>query len=179
MVKAKLLDWMPEYYDGDNVKAIQTARDEELQGTETSQKRIIGDMYVSTAEDINLWENEYGITAAQGSSIRQRQQNMLAYIRGSGGAVTKEMIIALINSYTGTDETEVIEYPDESIIRIICHLDESSIFNLEDMKETLYSLIQAHVGAVIDAVWSYEARSPCRAGIKLRGGYIVNPIIST
>jgi len=179
MVKAKLLDWMPEYYDGDNVKAIQTARDEELKGTETSQKRIIGDMYVSTAEDINLWENEYGITAAQDSSIRQRQQNMLAYIRGSGGAVTKEMIIALINSYTGTDETEVIEYPDESIIRIICHLLPTSIFDLQDMTETLYKLIQAHVGAVIDAVWSYEADTPLHFGIANKGEYIIAQTIST
>lgn len=179
MVKAKLLDWMPEYYDGDNVKAIQAARDEELKGTEASQKRTIGDMYVSTAEDINLWENEYGITAAQGSSIKQRQQNMLAYIRGSGGAVTKEMIIALINSYTGTDETEVIEYPDESIIRIICHLLPTSIFDLQDMKETLYKLIQAHVGAIIDAVWSYEAASTYNTGVTYRGGYIINPLIRT
>lgn len=179
MVKAKLLDWMPEYYDGDNVKAIQAARDEELKGTEASQKRIIGDMYVSTAEDISLWEHEYGITAAQGSSIKQRQQNMLAYIRGSGGAVTKEMIIALINSYTGTDATEITEYSDQSIVRITCHLLPTSIFNLRDMTETLYKLIQAHVGVIIDAIWSYEAETPLHFGIKNTGEYIISQKITT
>lgn len=179
MVKDKLMDWMPEYYQGKNVKAIQEARDAELKVMADGQSRIIGDMYVSTAQDIYLWENEYGLEVAQGSSIKQRQQNMLAYIRGGGGAVTKQMIITLINTYTGTDDTELTEYPDDSIIRITCHLLPDSIFNLEDMISTLYNLIQAHVGVIIDAIWSYEAASTYNTGVTYRGGYIINPLIRT
>lgn len=178
MVKEKLLDWMPEYYAGENVKAIQEARDEELKTLTAEQNRVIGDMYVSTAEDIEKWEKEYGVEAS-GTSLIQRQQNMLAYIRGGGGAVTKEMIITLINSYTGTDATEITELPDESIIHITCHLLPTSIFNLEDMIETLYRLIQGHVGVIIDAIWSYKAESTYNAGVKLRGEYRINPLIST
>ena len=178
MIKEKLTDWMPEYYTGDNVKAIQEARDAELKKAEISQNRIIGDMYVSTAEDIDLWENEYGVKAS-GESLVQRQQNMLAYIRGGGGAVTKEQIITVINSYTGTDATEIDEYADESLIRITCHLLPTSIFNLEDMMETLYKFIQAHVGVIIDAVWSYKAETPLHFGIANTGEYIISQKIST
>ena len=170
MIKDKLIDWMPDYYTGENTQAIQGARDTELQKTEAAQKRIIGDMYVSTAEDIDKWENEYGIEGS--GSLLQRQQNMLAYIRGGGGAVTKEQIITLINSYTGTDATEITEYSDQHIIRITCHLLPTSIFNLQDMTEMLYKLIQAHVGAIIDAVWSYETKTYTHAGFKLKGEYI-------
>lgn len=179
MVKDKLIDWMPEYYTGDNVKAIQEARDTELQKYQAQQKRVIGDMYVSSAQDINLWEKEYGVTAAPDSALIQRQQNMLAYIRGGGGAVTKQQIITLINSYTGTDTTEVTEYADSSILRITCHLLPTSIFDLQDMTETLYKFIQAHVGVIIDAIWSYEAASTYNTGVTYRGGYIINPLIRT
>ena len=179
MVKDKLIDWMPEYYTGDNVKAIQEARDTELQKYQTEQKRVIGDMYVSSAQDINLWEKEYGVTAAPDSTLIQRQQNMLAYIRGGGGAVTKQQIITLINSYTGTDTTEVTEYADSSILRITCHLLPTSIFDLQDMTETLYKFIQAHVGVIIDAVWSYKAETPLHFGIANTGEYIISQKIST
>ena len=178
MIKSKLSDWMPDYYTGENVEAIQEARDAELQAAETEQKRTIGDMYVSTAVDIDKWENEYGVQAS-GSSLIQRQQNMLAYIRGGGGAVTKEQIITLINSYTGTDATEIAEYADQSIIRITCHLLPTSIFDLRDMTEMLYKLIQAHVGVIIDAVWSYEVETDLKFGIELKGEYIRDTIIET
>lgn len=179
MVKAKLLDWMPEYYTGNNVKAIQNARDIELQKCQADIERVEGDMYVSTAQDIDLWENEYGIVPAPDSTLLQRQQNMLAYIRGSGGAVTKSMIVTLINSYTGTDATEITEYADASMLRITCHLLPTSIFDLQGMTETLYKFIQAHVGVIIDAIWSYEAESTYNTGVTYRGGYIINPIIRT
>jgi len=172
MIKSKLSDWMPDYYAGENVEAVQGARDEELQITEATQKRIIGDMYVSTAEDIDKWENEYGVKIAPDEALLRRQQNMLAYIRGGGGAVTKEQIITLVNSYTGTDATEITEYADQSIIRITCHLLPTSVFNLQDMTEMLYKLIQAHVGAIIDAIWSYETETYTHAGFKYKGGYI-------
>ena len=178
MIKDKLIDWMPEYYTGENVNAIQGARDPELQGAETEQNRVIGDMYVSKAQDIELWEKEYGVEAS-GSSLLQRQQNMLAYIRGGGGAVTKSMIITLINSYTGTDATEITEYADQSRIKITCHLLPTSIFNLADMTEMLYSLIQAHVGVTIDAIWNYETDSPINVGFKYKGGYKVDTKIIT
>lgn len=178
MIRDKLVDWMPDYYKGRNVNEIQKARDAELAGLENTQKRIIGDMYVSRAQDIELWEKEYGVESP-GGSLMQRQQNMLAYIRGSGGAVTKEMIVALINSYTGTDATEIAEYADESIIRITCHLLPTSVFDLGDMTELLYRLIQAHVGVIIDAIWYAEAESALRFGTRYAGGYIVNPVIIT
>lgn len=178
MVRNKLIEWMPEYYTGKNVNEIQKARDTELARLESEQKRVIGDMYVSTAQDIELWEKEYGVENPGGSLV-QRQQNMLAYIRGNGGAVTKKMIISLINSYTGTDATEITEYADESLIRITCHLLPTSIFDLDDMTELLYRLIQAHVGVIIDAVWHFETNSDLKFGARYIGGYIVNPIIST
>ena len=179
MVKDKLIDWMPEYYTGNNVKAIQNARDIELQKCQADIERVEGDMYVSTAQDIDLWENEYGIVPAPDSTLLQRQQNMLAYIRGGGGAVTKSMIVTLINSYTGTDTTEITEYADASMLRITCHLLPTSIFDLQDMTETLYKFIQAHVGVIIDAVWSYKAETPLHFGIKNTGEYIISQKITT
>ena len=104
---------------------------------------------------------------------------MLAYIRGGGGAVTKSQIIMLINSYTGTDATEITEYPDQSIIRIACHLLPSSNFDLDDMKGMLYELIQAHVGVIIDAIWNLDTQSNLYFGFKQKGGYIIPAKIST
>lgn len=179
MIKNNLIEWMPSYYSGEHVKDIQSARDAELKAYETSQSRVIGDMYVSTAQDIDKWEHEYGLTSAPGASLQQRQQNMLAYIRGGGGAITKEQIILLINSYTGTDDTEITEYPDQSIIRITCHLLPTSIFDLDDMKAMLYDLVQAHVGVVIDALWMQQAESYKHFGFARRGGFTVNAMINT
>ena len=178
MVKSNLMDWMPEYYKGENTKAIQDARQIELEGAESGQKKIIDDMYVSTATDIGLWENEYGIKDS-GASLLQRQQNMLAYIRGGGGAITKDMILAVVNSYTGTDESELVELSDENTIRIKCKLSPSSSFSKDDLIATLYKMIQAHVGVIVDSIWNYEADSTIGFGFKYRGGYTKAPIIRT
>ena len=179
MIKDKLIEWMPAYYEGEHVNDIQDARDAEFQAYQASQDRVIGDMYVSSAQDINLWENEYGLTASPDESLIRRQQNMLAYIRGGGGAVTKDQIITLINSYTGTDTTEITEYADQSIIRITCHLLPTSNFDLDDMKAMLYALIQAHVGVIIDALWNLTSESDLYFGFKKRGGYIIPAKITT
>lgn len=179
MIKDKLIEWMPVYYEGEHVNDIQDARDAELQAYQTAQTRVIGDMYVSTAQDIDKWEHEYGLTASPDESLLRRQQNMLAYIRGGGGAVTKSQIIMLINSYTGTDTTEITEHPDQSIIRIACHLLPSSNFDLDDMKGMLYELIQAHVGVIIDAIWNLDTQSNLYFGFKQKGGYIIPAKIST
>lgn len=179
MIKEKLIDWMPVYYEGEHVNDIQDARDAELQGYQASQDRVIGDMYVSTAQDIEKWENEYGLTASPDESLLRRQQNMLAYIRGGGGAVAKSQIIMLINSYTGTNATEITEYPDQSLIRITCHLIPSSNFDLDDMKGMLYDLIQAHVGVIIDAMWNLTSQSDIHFGFKQVGGYIIPAKIYT
>lgn len=179
MIKEKLMDWMPSYYSGEHVSDIQSARDVELALYQAAQNRVIGDMYVSTATDIDKWENEYGLTVAPDTPLLQRQQNMLAYIRGGGGAVTKDQIINLIDSYTGTDSTEITEYPDQSLIRITCHLLPTSSFDLESMKSMLYALIQAHVGVIIDALWNLEAESNKYFGFKQKGGYIINATINT
>lgn len=179
MIKEKLINWMPVYYEGEHVNDIQDARDAEFQIYQGSQNRVIGDMYVSTAQDIDKWEHEYGLTSSPDESLIRRQQNMLAYIRGGGGAITKDQIITLINSYTGTDATEITEYPDQSIIRITCHLLPSSNFDLDDMKAMLYDMIQAHVGVIIDAMWNLTAQSDLHFGLKHKGGYIIPAKITT
>ena len=179
MIKEKLIDWMPVYYEGEHVNDIQDARDVELQLYQATQSRVIGDMYVSTAQDIDKWEHEYGLNASPDESLLRRQQNMLAYIRGGGGAVTKSQIIMLINSYTGTDATEITEYADQSIIRITCHLLPTSNFDLDDMKGMLYDLIQAHVGVIIDAIWNLTADSEIYYGMRRKSGYVIPAKIIT
>jgi hypothetical protein len=179
MIKDKLIEWMPVYYEGEHVNDIQDARDAELQIYQTSQNRVIGDMYASTAQDIDKWENEYGLVSSPDESLLRRQQNMVAYIRGGGGAVTKDQILMLINSYTGTNTTEITEYPDQSIIRITCHLLPSSKFDLEDMKAMLYDLIQGHVGVIIDAMWNLTSESDLYFGFRRKGGYIIPAKINT
>ena len=179
MIKNSLIEWMPSYYSGEHVTDIQAARDTELQTYQASQERVINDMYVSKAQDIDKWENEYGITSAPDASLLQRQQNMLAYIRGGGGAITKDQIILLINSYTGTNNTEITEYPDQSTIRITCHLLPTSIFNLDEMKAMLYELVQAHVGVIIDALWSQNAESFKYHKFVRKSVYTINATINT
>lgn len=178
MIKGKLMDWMPGYYKGKNARAIQEARDAEMQSLQNSQDRVYGDMYVSTAEDISLWEDEYGLKASA-TDIKQRQQNMLAYIRGNGGAVTKPMIEALVTSYIGDGTVEVIEESDNSIIRLKCEMISTSYFDPEGMIKTLLERIQAHVGVVVDAIWNYEAETDIHLGFECRGEYIVDTTIKT
>lgn len=177
MIKEKLIDWMPEYYTGEHVKAIQEAREPDLQTAETQQTRVVNDMYVSTAEDIDRWENEYGVVGT--GTLLQRQQNMLALIRGSGGAVTKDMIIAVVNVYTGTDATEITELYDESELRIKCTLSPTSYFDPDDLKKTLYKLIQAHVEVLLDGIFNYEVESFARTGLKQSGEYLLEAPITT
>lgn len=145
MIKDHLIDWMPDYYAGRNTRAIQEARETELQTCDTSQERLINDMYPSTAEDIELWENEYELSGH--GSIQQRQENVVAYLRGIGGPATKETIIALVNAYTGAGDAQIEEYPDEFVIKVICSTQAAADF--ENIEGMLYRIIPAHVSLIL------------------------------
>lgn len=178
MLKDKLLDWMPEYYTGENVKAIQEARDEEFAIQKKAQDRTYGDMYISTAKDIDLWEKEYGVTPTS-EDLERRQKDMLAYVRSNRSAATKEMIINLVSSYTGSDEVEAEEFPDQFLAKIRCTYDATEELVFADLEAMLYKMIQAHADFVIDQIKRSRAVSHIYKGVKLRGQCIVKPIINT
>lgn len=172
------MDWMPEYYVGDNVKAMQEARDEELDYEKEEQDRVYGDMYISRAQDVTLWENEYGITP-ESDDLEQRRKSVMAYIRSNGGAATKAMIRAVVASYTGNDDVVVTEYPDQFLIRITCTYDATEEMYFSEVEKMVLAMIQAHADALIDQVKKSKAVSDLYLGMAIRGQFDINPIIET
>ena len=144
MVKEKLMDWMPDYYTGRNTKAIQEARDTELQKYEAAQKRTMGDMYPSTAEDISLWEKEYRITPTS-SDLDTRRQKVLAYIRGGNGAATREKILEVAAAFMEGGYPEIEEFADDFLIKITSVFEDSFKLDIEELRAALYDMVQAHV----------------------------------
>lgn len=169
---------MPEYYTGENIKAIQEARDKELEYQKDKQDRVYDDMYISTAKDIDLWENEYGV-APTTDDLERRQKNMLAYVRSSRGIATKDTIINLVSSYTGSDDVTIEEFPNEFLAKIRCTYHATEDISFSDVEAMLYEMIQAHADFVIDRIKINYAESSIYKGLKLKGQYAVKPVIST
>ena len=178
MLKESLKEWMPEYYTGENVSAIQSARDEEFKIQQAKQDRVYGDMYVSKARDIDLWENEYGVVPTT-EDLERRQKNMIAYIRSNGGAATKEMIKNVVSSYTGSDAVEVVEFSDQFLDKIKCTYDATEEISFDDLETMLYEMMQAHADFVIDRIKISDVTTTLYRGLALRGQFQINPIIAT
>ena len=146
MLRDSLVDWMPDYYTGENVAAVQEAREIELSSIEDDQERIYDDMFISSATDIGLWEAEYNVTLS-GDTLEDKRNALLAYVRGGAGALTLGGLIDIIESYTGTDLNFVTESPDECMDYIYLLRGEIATVDLEGMVAAIEQKIQAHAGA--------------------------------
>ncbi len=179
MLKEHLKDWMPDYYKGEHVSAIQSARDKELSYEDDKVDRIYDDMYASRAKDIDLWEKEYGITPTS-EVLEERQAAVVAFMRGSNGALTIDKIKSIVAAFAGDDATtSVTEYPEDFLDAILITYASSVPMDVSVLKENLLSLMQAHVGLTISQNITDEVESALHFGIKLTGGYIRNAPIST
>ena len=99
-----LMDYMPDYYTGDNVRDLLQQPEEQLKKCYSAQEETIDAMQPSTvrSKDASRWENEYGIIGA-GLDILTRRANILAKTFRGVGTLTKGTVKDLVMLYTGQE----------------------------------------------------------------------------
>lgn len=134
-------------------KAIIDAEYPEIEEVSGGRNRIISDAYLSTMseERIKQWESVLGISPIVGSTAEDRQETIIARIRGQGKLNT-ELINSIVGAFTGGTAESYIE---DGVLHVkITPPPDNKQYQFSNVVQELSKKIPAHLGLNVQRNYS-------------------------
>lgn len=141
----RMLASLPRYYETSRViGAIMDTEGQELDLLSEALTETLDQFYARTAEwGLPLWEKEYNLSVAPGQPVKERQDQLVSRIRGTGTAtlrIVKEVAEAYDNG-----SIDVLEHHAAYTVTIR-FVDTTGVPpNLDDLKAAVRAVLPAHL----------------------------------
>lgn len=145
MYKERMMDYYPKVIrDILEFKAIINAECSEFESQSIGRDRLIQDAYLSTmTEDrIKEWEQVFGITPIEGSSLSDRRETIVARIKGQGKLNTA-LINNIVNTFTGGSANSWIK--NSTLYVEITPPPGNKQYQFDNVKQELSKKVPAHL----------------------------------
>ncbi|MDO4542150.1 MAG: hypothetical protein Q4C00_04900 [Bacillota bacterium] len=145
-----LRDLLPSYYrDILEMAMLLAAEDREFEGVDGAIEDFPAENSVANCseEGVALWEAFLGVEPW--GNLMQRKMFIIAMLRGQG-QLNEEKIKAIVNSFTGTGDSAMVELSD-SVLRVrVLPPEWGEIYDFSEIEGALSLRVPAHIGLTVE-----------------------------
>lgn len=148
-----MMSFLPWYYqDSKIMTGIMKGDAEEIEAIRADIMRILSYFFVSTApvDGIKLWEEELGITPAEGAGLELRRAQVQAKLQRPA-IMTPKQIESIVNLFTKAGGAKVTEVPGRYHFHI--KIPFGDLLWPTEMKEAVEEAKPAHIGFDVALKW--------------------------
>lgn len=145
-----LKDYLPSYYhDITEMMSLLYSEDKAFEVLDRFIAEFPQENAVLTCgeDGLKLWEEFLGITPL--GNINQRKMQIIALLRGQG-QLNEEKIKAIVNSFTGSEDSAVVDLSESTLRVRVLPPEWGEIYNFSEIVAALEPRIPAHLGLRVE-----------------------------